>query len=91
MAEMKKYVVYRTPIGTILLDYNDALWTHGYPSFCKHHCTEIERGFCEGGKALGKFYANLKVKYGVTLTAEEEAIKYHEWELTQMRKRQELL
>ena len=45
MAEIKEYVVYRTPIDTILLDWNNTLWTYGYPYFTKSHCVEIERGF----------------------------------------------
>lgn len=84
MAEIKEYVVYRTPVDTILLDWNNTLWTHGYPYFSKSHCVEIERGFCEGGKALGKFYAELKKKYGVTLTGEEKAKRVHDWEISQM-------
>lgn len=82
----KEYVVYRTPIGTILLDWNDTLWTSGYPYFSKNHCTEIERGFCEGGKKLGAFYAQLKKKYGADITSEEEVRRTHEWELQQMRR-----
>ena len=30
---MKEYAVYRTPVGTILLDYYNTLWTSGYPYF----------------------------------------------------------
>lgn len=86
MAEIKEYVVYRTPVDTILLDWNNTLWTYGYPYFSKSCCVEIERGFCEGGKALGGFYAELKNKYGVTMTEKEEAQRVHEWEISQMKK-----
>lgn len=44
---MKEYAVYRTPVGTILLDYNNTLWTAGYPYFPKSCCTLIESGVCE--------------------------------------------
>lgn len=84
MAEIKEYVVYRTPIDTILLDWNNALWKYGYPSFSKSNCVEIERGLCEGGNALPKFYAELKEKYGVTMTEQKEAERYHAWEVSRM-------
>ena len=85
MAEIKEYVVYRTPIDTILLDWNNTLWTYGYPAFNKSSCVEIERGFCEGGKALGKFYAELKDKYGITMTEHEEAERFHAWQVSTMK------
>lgn len=87
MAEIKEYVVYRTPIDTILLDWNNNLWTYGYPVFSKSNCEEIERGYCAGGTALPKFYAELKSKYGVVMTEQEEAEKYHAWEMPQIMNR----
>lgn len=33
MARTAEYVVYRTPIDTILLDWDGNLWKHGYPAF----------------------------------------------------------
>lgn len=67
---MKEYAVYRTPVGTILLDYNNTLWTAGYPYFPKSCCTLIESGVCEGGPGIGKFYAELKKKYDIDTTKE---------------------
>lgn len=61
--KMKEYVVYRCPDGTILLDWNNTLWTYGYPPYPKYRCLEIERGFCYGGIGLSKFYAELRKKY----------------------------
>ena len=84
MAEIKEYVVYRTPIDTILLDWNNTLWTYGYPYFTKSHCVEIERGFCEGGKALGKFYVELKNKYHANLSKDEETKRIKSWEIAQI-------
>lgn len=86
MAMTKGYVVYRTPIGTILLDWNNNLWTHGYPTFSQSNCVEVERGLCEGGPALPEFYAALKEKYGVSLTGQEEADRYRAWEISCMQK-----
>lgn len=63
MAEKKEYIVYRCPDGNILLDWNGTLWKFGYPAYPKHRCVELERGTCEGGKNLPKFYAKLKKKY----------------------------
>lgn len=65
---MKEYAVYRTPVGTILLDYNNTLWTAGYPYFPKSCCTLIESGVCEGGLGIGKFYAELKKKYDADMS-----------------------
>lgn len=65
MADVKEYVVYRTPDGTIYLDWNNTLWKYGYPSFLKSECEELEMGFCEGGSYLPKFFVELKIKYGV--------------------------
>lgn len=84
MAEKEEYVVYRTPIGTILLDYNNTLWTLGYPYFAKSCCTEIERGTCEGGIGLSKFYAELKKKYDADITSEEEVERTRRWEYERM-------
>jgi hypothetical protein len=63
---MKKgtYVVYRTPDGSILLDWEGNLWKYGYPAYPKHRCVEIERGQCEGGPNLPRFYAELRKKHG---------------------------
>ena len=58
-----EYVVYRCPDGSILLDWNETLWKFGYPAYPKHRCTELERGFSEGGMALPKLYAAMKKKY----------------------------
>lgn len=79
--DVKEYVVYRTPIGTILLDWNNTLWSYGYPYFSKSCCEEIERGFCEGGKALPAFHAELKNRYGDTLTEKEKEQRIQQWEL----------
>lgn len=65
--EMKRtaeYVAYRAPDGTIYLDWNNNLWTFGYPYYPKHKCVEVERGTCEGGPFLPKFQAELQKKYG---------------------------
>ena len=58
-----EYVVYRCPDGSILLDWNETLRKFGYPAYPKHRCTELERGFSEGGMALPKLYAAMKKKY----------------------------
>lgn len=87
MTQIKEYVVYRTPIGTILLDWNNNLWTYGYPAFTKSVCTEIERGTCEGGPALPKFYAELREKYDdaeLKLGKEEIGKRYREWKIAYM-------
>jgi hypothetical protein len=63
MARIKEYVVYRCPDGTILLDWNEVLWKYGCPNWPKYKCTEIERGYCEGGTKLPRFYAELVKKY----------------------------
>lgn len=57
---MKEYAVYRTPVGTILLDYNNTLWTAGYPYFPKSCCTLIESGVCEGGRVSASFMPSLR-------------------------------
>lgn len=82
--EEKEYVVYRTPLGTILLDWNGCLWKYGYPAFSKHVCKEIERGYSEGGRALAALYARVKVCYEKPHTKEEEASKFEEWKLAQV-------
>ncbi|WP_302620230.1 hypothetical protein [uncultured Oscillibacter sp.] len=58
-----EYIVYRCPDGSILLDWNETLWKSGYPAYPKHRCTELERGFSEGGMALPKLHAAMKKKY----------------------------
>ena len=58
-----EYIVYRCPDGSILLDWNETLRKFGYPAYPKHRCTELERGFSEGGMALPKLYAAMKKKY----------------------------
>ena len=58
-----EYIVYRCPDGSILLDWNETLWKFGYPAYPKHRCTELERGFSEGGMALPKLHAAMKEKY----------------------------
>lgn len=57
------YIVYRCPDGSILLDWNETTWKHGYPAFRKDRCKELERGYCKGGPGLAHFYAELKKKY----------------------------
>lgn len=57
------YIVYRCPDGSILLDWNETTWKHGYPAFKKDRCKELERGYCKGGPGLAHFYAELKKKY----------------------------
>lgn len=84
--KVREYIVYKTPINTILLDWNNALWKYGYPYFPKSVCTEIERGTCEGGKFLGKFYAELKKKYNADITSEEEVERVHKWEMERLDK-----
>ena len=59
----KKYVVYRCPDGSILLDWNETLWKYGYPEYPKHRCTELERGYSKGGMKLPKLHAAMKKKY----------------------------
>lgn len=82
--EIREYIVYKTPINTILLDWNSTLWKCGYPYFPKSVCTEIERGICEGGlKFLGKFYTELKKKYNADITSEEEVERVRKWEAEQ--------
>ena len=58
-----EYVVYRCPDGSLLLDWNETLWKYGYPAYSKHCCTEVERGYSEGGPTLPKLYASIKEKY----------------------------
>lgn len=55
--------VYHNPDGSILLDWNETTWKHGYPAFRKDRCKELERGYCKGGPGLAHFYAELKKKY----------------------------
>lgn len=62
----KEYIVYRTPDGGIMLDWNDTVWKYGYPYYPKSRCTELERGICLGGMNLPVMYAAMKRKYGVT-------------------------
>lgn len=88
---MKKYAVYRTPVGTILLDYNNTLWTADYPYFPKSCCTLIESGVCEGGPGIGKFYAELKKKYDADITEEEETARIRRWEHDRMFAKKELI
>lgn len=57
------YIVYRSPDGSILLDWDGTLWKHGYPAYPKDRCTELERGFSEGGMALPKLHAAMRRKY----------------------------
>lgn len=61
--KVAEYIVYRCPDGSILLDWNETLWKSGYPAYPKHRCTELERGFSEGGMALPKLHAAMKKKY----------------------------
>lgn len=61
--KVAEYIVYRCPDGSLLFDWNETLWKYGYPAYPKHRCTEIERGFSEGGPALPKLYAAIKKKY----------------------------
>ena len=79
VTEEKEYVVYRTPLGTILIDWDDCLWEYGYPSFSKRYCKEIARGYSEGGTALAALYAKFKVLYEKPHTKEEAAEKYELW------------
>ena len=58
-----KYIAYRCPDGSILLDVNETLWKYGYPFYPKYKCVEIERGFCEAGKSIVTLYTALKKKY----------------------------
>ena len=58
-----EYIVYRCPDGSLLLDWNETAWKFGYPAYPKHRCTEIERGYSEGGPALPKLYSAIKKKY----------------------------
>lgn len=58
-----EYIVYRCPDGGILLDWDETLWKYGYPYYPKHRCTEVERGYSEGGPTLPKLYAAMKKKY----------------------------
>lgn len=60
---VEEYIVYRCPDGSILLDWNETLWKFGYPAYPKHRCTELERGYSEGGMALPKLHAAMKKKY----------------------------
>jgi len=62
-AGQAEYIVYRCPDGSLLLDWNETAWKFGYPAYPKHRCTEIERGYSEGGPALPKLYAAIKKKY----------------------------
>ena len=75
----KEYVVHRTPIGTIILEWNGNLWTFGNRFFPVSHCTKIERGFCRGGKALTNLYASLKRKYTGNITTKDETVKFQKW------------
>lgn len=79
MAEVKEYVVYMTPIDTILLDWNDTLWKYGYPAFSKNVCREIARGQSEGGPALPILYAELRRMYEQPRTEEEKGTRFNEW------------
>lgn len=58
-----EYIVYRCPDGSLLLDWDGTLWKSGYPAYPKHRCTEVERGYSEGGMALPKLHAAMKEKY----------------------------
>lgn len=61
---IKEYIIYRCPDGSILTDWNNTLWTFGYPAYTKSDCVELERGMCEGGMNLPKLHAKMKEKYG---------------------------
>ena len=63
-ATTKEYIVYRCPDGSILTDWNNTLWTLGYPAYPKYRCTELERGTCEGGLGLIRLSARMREKYG---------------------------
>lgn len=94
MARTAEYIVFRTPIDTILLDWNGNLWKYGYPSFSKSVCTEIERGTCEGGPNLPRFYAELREKYEdaeLKLGKEEIGKRYREWQIANMLRRHSIL
>lgn len=60
---MKEYIVYRTPHGEILVDWNETTWKYGYPSSPKSECKELERGMSEGGKELPKLSTLMRLKY----------------------------
>ena len=79
MMGLKQYVVYVTPIDTVLVDWNETLWKYGYPLFEKCDCREVERGYSFGGKALGELSARMSKKYGVLQSPEELERRFEEW------------
>lgn len=81
MSEVKEYIVYMTPIDTILLDWNGTLWKYGYPAFSKSVCREIARGHSEGGAALANLHAELRKQYEIPQTKEQVAAKFEKWKL----------
>ena len=62
-SQEKEYVVYRTPDGSILVDWNETTWKYGYPAYPNSTCTELERGRCKGGNNLPILYRKMKEKY----------------------------
>ena len=86
MLGIKKYIVYRTPIGTVLVDWNDTLWKYGYPLFPKHCCQEVTSGYCLGGRVLIEVTAKMRKRYGILMSPQEEAILFEQWKV-QERKR----
>lgn len=63
VADIKEYIVYLCPDGSILTDWNETTWKYGYPYYPKNRCIELERGVCEGGPALVELASQMSNKY----------------------------
>lgn len=61
--EVKEYIVYRLPDGSVLVDWNGNTWKYGYPYYPKSKCTELEIGCCKGGSNLLILQRKMKEKY----------------------------
>lgn len=69
-SQEKEYTVYRTPDGSILVDWNETTWKYGYPAYPKSKCTELERGYCKGGTTLPMLQKKMTEKYCTKNTEE---------------------
>ena len=84
MADLRDYIVYQTPIGTVLIDVEDVLWTYGCPAFSKSECKVLEQGQMDAENPTHLFFAYIRSKYEQPHTKKEEAEVFESWKRAKM-------